>query len=130
MATTIRMTVDPKDLKNLQNKIAELNSFEKNTVFESFTHAANQTVGRMKKDAPVDTGRLRREVEYVLTSKGITIGSEAIDPDTGKDYAPEQEFGTREFPAHPYFYRNIRGFLLYIMKDLKRKLNNITKKRF
>ena len=40
-------------------------------VDKTLTHEANNTVGKMRRDAPVDTGRLRREIEY--DSKVIMI---------------------------------------------------------
>ena len=56
-------------------------------------HIGEQTVGRAKKNATnmgaVDTGRLRRGIEWRPSSNGtgVTIESSAIDPQTGRDYA-------------------------------------------
>ena len=95
-------------------------------------HEATQAVGRMKQDAPVDTGRLRRGIKVgaqsgagLGISEAVTITSKAIDPDTHVDYASDQEFGTRYIPAHPYFFKNVRLMRKKITKRAKRLLQNV-----
>ena len=96
-------------------------------------HEATQAVGRMKKDAPVDTGRLRRGIKVGAQAgaglgikEAVTITSKAIDPDTNADYAADQEFGSRYIPAHPYFFKNVRLMRKKITKRAERLLKSIS----
>ncbi len=127
MALRFNTQVNQADLKNLNGKLKQLSEFSKKESRLSLDHAARNTVGRMKQNAPVDTGRLRREVDYELVGDGVTIHSEAIDPDTGIDYAPIQEYGgpRNNPPAQPYFRPNIIKFISELIKDLNRKLKLI-----
>ena len=119
--------LNQQDLKNLKRKIKMLKDFSQKEVTLSLDHAARNTVGRMKKDAPVDTGKLRREIEYTVTTNDVIIESTAIDPETKEDYAPLQEYGSRYLRPQPYFHRNIRYLISSLFKDLTRKLRLIAK---
>ena len=129
MATRIELS--KKDLSKLKNKFNELHKYSLDSVENSIKHVAAQAVGRMKKEAPVATGRLRREIGYELANKRVTIFSEAIDPETRIDYAPLQEYGSRKLniPPHPFFYRNIRWFYNALYKDISRKIRTILNKK-
>ena len=120
------------DLKNLKRKLRDLNKLSFDGVEKSAKHNADRALARMKKDAPYDTGRLKRNIDYRYIDKfledDVIFTSTAIDPDDGKDYAPVQEFGSRYIPAHPYFYKNIRKFFGDLNEDLKRKIKNILNK--
>ena len=112
--------------------MALLNKFSFDGVEKSAKHNANRALSRMKNDAPFDTGRLKRNIDYRIVDKllefDVIFNSTAIDPEDGRDYAPTQEFGNRYIPAHPYFYKNLRLFFSDLGTDLKRKINNIIKK--
>ena len=108
--------------------MAKLEWFSFDGVDRSLAHNAKQTIGRMRKDAPVDTGRLRREIKYTQSKHNITFTSKAIDPEDGRDYAPIQEYGSRYVKAQPYFNKNVRRFFVETGKDLTRRINNIIKK--
>lgn len=125
MALRSSIQLNKQDLKNLKKKIKQLKDFSQKEVDLSLKHAAKNAVGRMKKDAPVDTGRLRREIEYITTRDDLIVESTAIDPDTGEDYSVVQEFGGRFIKAQPYFFKNIRLMISSLTKDLKRKLKLI-----
>ena len=129
MALISGIKINKTDLKHLNNKLKDLGSFSDREVDKSMAHSAKQAVGWMRRDAPVDTGRLRREIDYRQSTYNVTLFSEAIDPETRIDYAPTQEFGAGRIPAHPYFYKNVRRFFVYLHKDLKRRLHNILNKR-
>ena len=88
---------------------------------------ARNTLAKMKKDAPVDTGRLRRNItaQYAIDNK-VDFSSEAIDPETKEDYAPKQEFGTRFLPAQPYFYKNINAFKRRFEADVRSIFRNLS----
>lgn len=69
--------------------------------------------GFAKEGAPVDTGRLRYEVDAepaVLDGTRVTgtVHSSAIDPDSGDDYAAFQEYGTRYIKPRRYMARGAR----------------------
>ena len=89
----------------------------------SLTEIGRSTVEKMRRDAPEDTGLLKRNIEFEVDDGNLIIESTAEDPDTGQDYAWKQEFGTRFLPAQPYFYKNIRGHLIpQLVKKIKSKL--------
>ena len=116
------------DLKNLNAKLAALSSFP-GTALQIMTHETDQAVGRMKRDAPKDTHRLERNIEVTsVTTDDFIIKSEAIDPKTGKDYAPLQEYGIG-VKGKPYFRHNIDLLYTKLRARLNRKLLEIARKR-
>ena len=84
---------------------------------------------RMKKESPIDTGRLRRNINFTIKHKlfndEIIFDSEAKDPHSQVDYAPIQEFGGRFTKAQPYFFKNIRRFFNNFTTDLDNKVEKI-----
>ncbi len=128
MALKVSIQSNQADLKSIKKKLEELKEFGKHEVKKILTHEAKQTVGRMKKAAPVDTGRLRRNIEQTIYRDDIVIESEAIDPQTGKDYAVIQEYGLSKFIKYtPYFRKNVRGLITNLNRRLKRRLKELTK---
>ena len=120
--------INKGDLKNLRNKIASLANFP-GTANDILRHEGTQAVGRIKRDSPFDTGRLRRAVELkVQTSDEIIIESEAIDPKTGIDYAPVREYGLDGHPPQPYFRHNIDLMFTKLRARISRKLEEISRK--
>lgn len=127
MALRFGIEANKADLANLKKKIEELKKFP-GAVHKVLKHSASQAVGRMKQQSPVDTGRLRREIEYNADQKGVVyIEAVAIDPETKKDYAPEQEYGGRYFPAQPFFYNNIRLMISKLFKEITISLSKLSK---
>ena len=121
------LRINKVDFKALNNKLNKIQEFPKEAK-AILRHEANQAVGKMKRDAPVDTGRLRREITATRVSgDDIVIESIAIDPKTGEDYATIQEFGGRNIRPQPYFYHNIRVMLSELHKRLKYNLQKLTK---
>lgn len=87
---------------------------------------AQDTIVRMKAQAPVKTGRLKQNIGFIPRGNDdIIFHSQAIDPDTGENYPPLQEFGTRFYPAQPYFYRNVRQFFSDVRARLGAELRKI-----
>ena len=129
MALRAGIRANKSDLKALKKKIKELNQF----TWEGkkiLLHEAERTAARIKRDAPVDTGRLRREVDVEkVTNDDIIITSVAIDPESRVDYAPFQEYGTRKIRPRPYFYRNIRLMIKDLHKRLSIKLEKLARRR-
>ena len=104
------ISLDPRSHKRLTDmvRLSEKLGANLNTLMDA---EAKKTLVKMKKDAPYDTGRLRRNITGQLTTdQRVDFISEAIDPETKDDYAPVQEFGTRFQRAQPYFYKNIKAF--------------------
>ena len=129
MALKAGIEINKVDLRNIQKKIRELEKYP-GEAYKILKHEGEQTVGRIRQDAPVDTGRLRREVTIsTLTNKEVVITSEAIDPRTGKDYAPVREYGLDGHAPQPYFRPNIDRFYVRILDRLKRKLKQLTTKK-
>ena len=86
---------------------------------------SKNTVNKMKREAPYDTGRLRRNIDFEHTGPGrLYIHSEAIDPEDPRkiDYAPIQEYG-RGVRAQPYFRKNLRWMRKELFNALKRMIN-------
>ena len=92
---------------------------------------AKNTVNKMKRQAPRDTGRLIDNIEYDHSQEGeIYFESEAIDPDTGNNYAPLVEYGLGQ-RAQPYFWRNIRDFRKNLSIAFGRMMNiKISKQKY
>ena len=116
------------DLRNLNHKIAALSAFP-GTANQILKHESEQAVGRMKKDSPYKTGRLRREIHVALQSADdVIIKSSAIDPRTGVDYAPIREYGLDGYAAQPYFRHNIDLMFMKLRSRIHRKLVEINNK--
>lgn len=124
----VSLVMDRSTLTRMHKKMNALKAVSQNELIRSMEHAAKNAVGRMKQDAPVDTGRLRREVEYKVTNDDIIITSEAIDPETKVDYAPIQEHGLG-VPPQPYFFKNIRWMTTKLVDDISRKLAQVARKK-
>ena len=118
--------ISPISAKHLKKKLASLETVPKE-LQKILEHEASQAVGRMKQDAPVDTGRLRRKIEAdVRPDNEVIIESSAVDPRTGVDYAPLQEYGIG-VPERKYFRHNIDLFRLKLKARLDRAFSNINK---
>ena len=120
-----RLGINSQDKVRLDLIFKRLKRFSTEEVKASLNHIADNTEGRMRQLAPVDTGRLRREILVKVISEAIFFQSEAIDPETKADYAPLQEYGTRHWPAQPYFYPAIRWGHFALVKDLNRRMQNV-----
>lgn len=100
---------DQASHKRLVRKLRDLGAVDGDFI-KAMKIEGNNAVQRMERAAPVDTGRLRRNIEMEVHSKGIEIESRAVDPRTRVDYAPIQELppGTLGIRTTPYFWRNVR----------------------
>ena len=109
-----------KDLKKFRQKLNALDKtgkVSKNVLNQEVKYI----VGKMKKEVPVDTGRLKNSIKAYQDpygAGGVTFVSSAIDPNSGDDYAPKVEHGTRWQKAQPYFFKNIRLFNKRIVRKL------------
>ena len=108
--------------------LKRVNSFPAD-VIKQLKEDARKAVALIKKDAPYDTGRLRRNVKVeVENGNQIYIISEAKDPRTGRDYAPVQEYGLEGLTPQPFFRKNIdivfNGLFARLRRKLNKKINN------
>ena len=115
------------DLKSLTGKIKDLAMFP-GLARKVLLHESNQTVAKMRNEAPIDTGRLRREIDSKITSSSATIESIALDPKTGIDYAPVREYGLDGHPPQPYFRHNIDLFFTNVRTRLQQTLKRLMQK--
>ena len=126
MALKAGIEVNKVDIRKLHKKISALEKYPKG-MDKIIKHEAENAVGRMKKEAPVDTGRLRREIEVEpLNKKTVLISSVAIDPRTGIDYAPIREYGLDGNVVQPYFRRNIDLLRIRLQERVVRLLKELT----
>ena len=110
------------DLKNLQSKIAKMQAYPEESE-RILRHEAGRAIGKMKRDAPVDTGHLRREVKLkTATPEEVIITSIAIDPVTKRDYAPLHEYGVYPYREQPYFRHNRDLFYHKVTARLRRAI--------
>lgn len=69
---------------------------------------------KARKNAPVDTGFLRRSIGLKFSQGGLTATCAA-----GADYAPYQEWGTRCMTAHPFMKPAFAGQKAQFLRDMK-----------
>ena len=119
--------IDAKDLQKLNETIDVLKLFDEDVV-RRINNQTDIAVRNMIREAPVDTGRLQRQiVSERISDNSVIIFSEAIDPDTGVDYAPIQDQGGRHNRPTYYFTRNINKYVFNVMEDLRKSLIRVLK---
>jgi HK97 gp10 family phage protein len=80
----------------LQAKLASLAAAVERAGAESVAESAEAIAGRMRADAPVDTGELRGSIEVVR------MDGESADVGAAAAHAHFVEFGTSRSPAQPF----------------------------
>lgn len=75
----------------------------------------SQMQTKAQRNAPVDTGTLKRSVGLELSDGGLTATSEA-----SVEYAPYQEWGTRYMEAQPYMGPAFKEQKEKFKSDMKR----------
>ena len=101
-----------KDLNELSDKIGALENLtghKSRDILENFGATVNR---KMNAYVPIDTGQLQRSLRYEVGADSIEFEARALDPDTGEDYAPIQEYGGynaqgQYINPQPYFRRAI-----------------------
>ena len=121
--------VNERDFKALKSKMDELRDLDETIAPNIMKRVGEEIAEEMWRYAPVDTGRLRREISFKSGDDWVTWESEAIDPQTKRDYAPLQEFGTRFFRAHPYFYPSLRGAIPELNHRLTQAIKTLWNRR-
>ena len=127
MALKSGIQISPVSKKHLKKKIDALSEFpyELNKIMKD---EGKITVLQMRQDAPEDTGRLKRNIGYevLFGGKEVILESTAIDPLTGRDYAPLQEYGIG-VPKRPYFRKNVDIFFSRLKQRIDRTLKRLNR---
>ena len=116
------------DFNKLLNKLKKLEEAGHDVENMMRVNAQN-TLNDMQRDAPKDTRNLVNNIEAFYGKDEVIFQSEAIDPNTGIDYAPIQEFGGTDIKYTPYFYKNIRRFRRNLAQSISRRIKNIASRK-
>lgn len=118
--------LDANDRKRFDETIDKIEALADGVLQEELEDMTIDMLGRMVKEAPVDTGNLRQNIDFQATEDGVTVTSVALT-NNNQDYAPYQEYGTRFQPAQPYFWHNVRKGVRDLNERVLTRLKNITK---
>ncbi len=123
--------VNKTDEKRLINKMKSLDSFGRKEVDIIIESAAQGAVAKMKKAVPVDTGRLKRQIEVDRLGKGrFEIDSSAVDPQSGRQYSTViEEYGGRFKRGLHYFREGTSFFRGEARAELRNRLGTIVKQK-
>jgi len=120
--------IDKKSKADLERKLRLISDIDKNFLPERLKMFVKNSANDIKKDAPVDTGNLKQQVNGEMTGRlSGTISSIALG-DNKFDYAPIQEFGSVHRDPKPYFYPNIRQNYKAMISGLKAGIKRIVNK--
>ena len=92
-------------IKEFNAAMKRLQTLPKDVMEQELENLAFDAADYMRREAPVDTGNLRRNIKVEKTAEGMEISSQAFNG-LGDDYAPHVEYGTRRNRAQPYFWHN------------------------
>jgi len=107
--------IKDSDLNQLKSKIKDLKAIDERGLSGALKKAAKTAVNNAKRNAPVDTGKLRDNIGYDTDpmQKRVEVFSNA-------EYSGYVEFGTRFQNAQPYFTPAVRLAVRNLKKDLER----------
>ena len=116
-----------KGIKTLQQRLENIkkqSALQKAYMVYSFAEDAKKRIDdRIVQKDIIDTGKLKRQVTANYDGNfRVEISSLAVN-EFGNDYAPLQEFGSRNHRPRPYFWPGIREALDTVRK-LKDKIIN------
>ena len=101
----------PSSRARFDRKMSRLRKFAQQDAPAAQKTVAIETIARMKKDAPVDTGTLQNSI-------GLEIVGNTTEITVNADYGVEVEYGTRYTKPRPYFRNNVR----LAKQELRRRL--------
>jgi len=87
--------------KELAKKFNEISKDVENDIEQALLESALMVERDAKKNAPVDTGRLRASISSRLVEES---GTPYAEVGTNVSYAIIQEFGSSKQPAQPFLY--------------------------
>jgi len=123
-----KLEANKKDLKRLIGKFNSLKRMDKNVLNPNLKYFAIESQNDIKKDAPVDTGNLRQQVNGTMVGElSAQVESIAL-AENNFDYALIQEFGSKYRQGKPYFYpnieKNLKVMLTNVIKDIRKQLKS------
>ena len=118
--------VDKGNLNDILNKLNNLKRLDKTVLNPNLKHFATQSQNDIKRDAPVDTGNLRQQVNGTMIDETTAMVESIALAENNFDYAMVQEFGSRYRKGKPYFYpnieKNLRTLLMNTIRDIRKQL--------
>ena len=123
-----QLAANKKDLKRIMSKFNSLKRIDKSVLNPNLKYFATESQNDIKKDAPVDTGNLRQQVNGTMIGDlSAQVESIALG-DNNFDYALVQEFGSKYRQGKPYFYpnieKNLRVMLINVIRDIRKQLKS------
>lgn len=123
-----QLEANKKDLKRLIGKFNSLKRMDKNVLNPNLKYFAIESQNDIKKDAPVDTGNLRQQVNGTMVGElSAQVESIAL-AENNFDYALVQEFGSKYRQGKPYFYpnieKNLKVMLINVIRDIRKQLKS------
>lgn len=123
-----QLEANKKDLKRLMDKFNSLKRMDKNVLNPNLKYFATESQNDIKKDAPVDTGNLRQQVNGTMVGElSAQVESIAL-AENNFDYALIQEFGSKYRQGKPYFYpnieKNLKVMLINVIRDIRKQLKS------
>ena len=123
-----QLAANKKDLKRIMGKFNSLKRIDKSVLNPNLKYFATESQNDIKKDAPVDTGNLRQQVNATMIGDlSAQVESIALGDDNF-DYALVQEFGSKYRQGKPYFYpnieKNLRVMLINVIRDIRKQLKS------
>ena len=122
----LRASVTVEGVEELQKILAKMPRELNELTEQAIEDAAIDAVARMKREAAVDTGNLRRNITFTKLGDDAEISSQAFN-ESGNDYAAHVEYGTRFTKPQPYFWHNIQAAQREVVAQLRSILKRITK---
>ena len=107
------ITIQVKGAEEVVKKLKEKGDLSKIRQIVALNGAELQQ--KAQKNAPVDTGQLRRSIQLDIRDAGMTA---VVSANT--DYAAYQEYGTRYMTAHPFLRPALNEQGKQFINDLKR----------
>ena len=123
-----QLEANKKDLKRLMGKFNSLKRMDKSVLNPNLKYFAIESQNDIKKDAPVDTGNLRQQVNGTMVGElSAQVESIAL-AENNFDYALIQEFGSKYRQGKPYFYpnieKNLKVMLINVIRDIRKQLKS------
>ena len=120
--------IDKKSKADLERKLRLISSIENDLAPQQLKAFVNNSENDIIKEAPVDTGKLKQQVEGKMTGKLKGFVSSIALAKDNFDYAMVQEFGSIHRKPKPYFYPNIRKNQKALISGLKAGIKRILNK--
>ena len=123
-----QLEANKKDLKRIMGKFNSLKRMDKSVLNPNLKYFAIESQNDIKKDAPVDTGNLRQQVNGTMVGElSAQVESIAL-AENNFDYALVQEFGSKYRQGKPYFYpnieKNLKVMLINVIRDIRKQLKS------